>query len=55
MAYEKVAFLTEILGRVTEDKEMILSPNARKGLYEILCEINDELCAANSVLADGTS
>ena len=42
----KVAFLTEILGRVPEDRELTLSPDARRGLNEILGQINDEVSVA---------
>lgn len=43
---EKVAFLTEILGRIPKDEGLELSCEAKDGLYRILSEINDGLHAS---------
>ena len=42
----RIALLTEILGHVPEDNELTLSPDARRGLHEILSQINDEVSVA---------
>lgn len=43
---EKIAFLTEIVGRAADRGEGLeLSPDATQGFYQILSEVNDGLCA----------
>lgn len=43
MMKEKIAFLTEAIGRIPEGEGLNLSREAKDGLYQILSEINDEM------------
>lgn len=38
---DKLALITELLGAVDKDKEFTLSPQAARGLYDVLCQAND--------------